>query len=84
MSNISVVRDGDQVRVITVQETEETLSVDELHMRIAECKRHEEMYEAKRNEWAAKRLRLQQILYEALGEELESAQGGVGEEPQGE
>ena len=70
MSNISVVRDGDQVRVITVQETEETLNVDELHMRIAECKRHEEMYEAKRDEWAAKRVRYQQILYEALGEEL--------------
>ncbi len=84
MSNISVVRDGDQVRVITVQETEETLSVDELHMGIADCKRHEEMYRAKADEWAAKRLRLQQILYEALGEELESAQGGDGEEPQGE
>jgi hypothetical protein len=75
VSNISVVRDKDQVRVITVQETEETLNVDELHMRIAECKRHEEMYEAKRDEWANKRLKYQRVLYEALGEELESAQG---------
>ena len=84
MSNISVVRDKDQVRVLTVQETEETLSVDELHLRIAECKRHEEMYRAKADEWANKRLKYQQVLYEALGEELESAQGGDGEEPQGE
>jgi hypothetical protein len=82
--NISVVREGNQVRVVTVAEQEETYDLDNLHYQIAEYKRYEQMYLQKAAEHRAKWLRLQQILYEALGEELQSAQGGDGDEPQGE
>lgn len=68
--SIQVSRQGSKVVVRQTQEVEETLSINDLHAHIEQCKRHEDMYRAKADEWAAKRVRYQQILYEALGEEL--------------
>ena len=68
--SIQVSRQGSKVVVRQTQEVEETLSINDLHAHIEQCKRHEEMYRAKADEWAAKRVRYQQILYETLGEEL--------------
>ena len=68
--NMQISRQGSQVVIKETQEVEESLSINDLHAHIEQCKRHEEMYRAKADEWAAKRVRYQQILYEALGEEL--------------
>lgn len=68
--SIQVSRQGSKVVVRQTQEVEATLSINDLHAHIEQCKRHEDMYRAKADEWAAKRTRYQQILYEALGEEL--------------
>ena len=68
--NMQISRQGSQVIVRETHEVEESLSINDLHARIDQCKRNEEMYRAKADEWAAKRVRYQQILYEALGEEL--------------
>ena len=68
--NMQISRRGSKVVVRQTQEVEETLSINDLHAHIEQCKRHEEMYRAKADEWAAKRVRYQQILYDALGEEL--------------
>ena len=68
--NMQISRRGSKVVVRQTQEVEETLSINDLHAHIEQCKRHEEMYRAKADEWAAKRVRYQQILYKALGEEL--------------
>ena len=68
--NLQISRRGSQVIVRETHEVEESLSINDLHAHIEQCKRNEEMYRAKADEWAAKRVRYQQILYEALGEEL--------------
>ena len=68
--NMQISRQGSQVIVRETHEVKESLSINDLHARIDQCKRNEEMYRAKADEWAAKRVRYQQILYEALGEEL--------------
>ena len=68
--NMQISRQGSKVVVRQTQEVEETLSINDLHAHIEQCKRSEDAYRAKADEWAAKRVRYQQILYEALGEEL--------------
>ena len=67
--SIQVSRQGSKVVVRQTQEVEETLSINDLHAHIEQCKRNEEMYRAKATR-AAKESVYQQILYEALGEEL--------------
>lgn len=68
--SMQISRRGSQVTVRQTHETEETLNVTELHAQMEQCRRSEEAYRAKAEEWAAKRLRYQQILYAALGDEL--------------